>query len=51
MGNMGTTETWGQTESFRIILSETVAEFEHRLFDVRKTSHLPPAFSGLPETC
>jgi len=30
-------EKWGQTGLFRIILPETLAEFEQRSFDIRKT--------------
>lgn len=33
---------------FRIILPETVAEFEHRSFEVRKTSRLSPFGSDCP---
>jgi|HubBroStandDraft_2_1064218.scaffolds.fasta_scaffold71127_2 hypothetical protein len=33
-------ETWGQKGCFRIILPETVAEFEQWSFEIRKTSRL-----------
>jgi hypothetical protein len=49
-GNMEETwgqETWRQTESFRIILPETAAEFEYRSSDVGKRSVFPGFFQTL----
>jgi hypothetical protein len=37
---------WGQSGRFRIILPETVGEFEHRSSDVRKTLRLSSRFPG-----
>lgn len=43
---METWETRGQTGSIRIILPETVAEFEYRSSDVGETFRLSSVFAG-----
>jgi len=58
MGNMGETwgetwetwgETWGQTGRFRIVLPETVAEFEHESSDFRKAFRQFPVSLTVPK--